>query len=202
VDEVNRAQPKTQSVFLEAMEEKNITLANTIHTLPVPFFLIATQNPIEYDGTYPLPEAQQDRFLMKLNMTYLSVDDEKALMMRKRPSQTCKIMGRQEVAAAQHYAKYSVTADEGVVDHIVSIVSETRRRREALIGASTRCSLQYLQAAKAKAMLEGRDEVSPKDVTDLAHPILRHRIVMNQDCKSFGYSPDDLIDDILRKNKK
>jgi len=200
VDEINRALPKTQSAFLEAMAEKNATLGGRPHSLPEPFMVVATQNPVEYEGTYNLPEAQQDRFLLKTHMTYLAPDDEKAaIRMASAKKQVKKLFTPGEVIELQRKVREEVEAGEDVVDYIVALVGATRARKEVLVGASTRAAILFTQATKAKAFLEGRTEASVDDARALAHPVLRHRLLMNPDSKNFGYTSDDLIEDLLRK---
>ncbi|MFH0862574.1 MAG: MoxR family ATPase [Candidatus Altiarchaeota archaeon] len=202
VDEINRAQPKTQSAFLEAMAEETVTSYGRSYRLPEPFMVLATQNPVEYDGTYRLPEAQQDRFLLKSHMTYLEGEDEKsaikASMSRRKVKRLCT---SQDVIAMQRHAAETVSVEDRTMDYIISLVSATRHRNEVMVGASTRAAVLYTQAAKARAYMAGRTEACSDDVKALAHPVLRHRLLMNPDAKNFGYTSDDLIDDILRKTK-
>ena len=201
IDEINRAQPKTQSALLEAMAEGSVTVQGSTLHLPEPFMVLATQNPIECEGTYPLPEAQEDRFLMKVRMRYLSRDEEKAVL--KLPAAPARgvVLSRECLIDLKAKAA-STRAPDAVQDRIIDIVSATRHRREVLSGASTRSSVLYLRAVKARAHLRGGDEAEAEDVDELAHPVLRHRLVMNPDARNFGYTSDDLIDDILRKLKR
>jgi len=203
IDEINRAQPKTQSAFLEAMAEGAVTVGGATHRLPEPFLVIATQNPIDHEGTHPLPEAQEDRFLIKSYMTYLSHQDERQVIKsNSRGGQLKRILTPNEVMAIRQHIRDDVLIGDDIIDYIIALAAESRSRREVLAGASTRATVLYTQAAKAKAYLTGRSRVSPEDIVELAHPILRHRIVMNQDSRNFGYTADDLIDDILRKVKR
>jgi MoxR-like ATPase len=200
VDEINRAQPKTQSAFLEAMSEETVTSGCRTHRLPQPFCVIATQNPVEYEGTYRLPEAQEDRFLMKSLMGYLAPHDEReAIGSSMRKEQVESIMKPGDVLALQRHVREDIAAGEDVIDCVISLVGATRGRCEVMVGASTRAAILYARAAKARACLEGRREATVEDVVELAHPILRHRLVMNPDSRNFGYTSDDLIDDLLRK---
>ena len=198
LDEINRAQPKTQSALLEAMAEGSVTVQGSTLRLPEPFMVLATQNPIECEGTYPLPEAQEDRFLMKVRMRYLSRDEEKAVLKLPAAPARGAVLSRECLIDLKAKAA-STRAPDTVHDRIIDIVSATRHRREVLSGASTRSTVLYLRAVKARAHLRGRDEAEAEDVDELAHPVLRHRLVMNPDARNFGYTSDDLIDDILRK---
>lgn len=198
IDEINRAQPKTQSALLEAMAEGSVTVQGSTHRLPEPFMVLATENPIEYEGTYPLPEAQEDRFLMKTRMGYLSPEEEKEVLKMQSSAAGGPLLSRERLIGLKAEAA-SVRVPDAVADRIVDLVCATRRRREVLSGASTRSSVLYLRAVKARARLEGRDEASAEDVDLLARPVLRHRLVMNPDARNFGYTSDDLIDDVLRK---
>jgi MoxR-like ATPase len=202
VDEINRAQPKTQSALLEAMAEKTVTLGGHTYRLPEPFTIVATQNPIDYEGTYRLPEAQHDRFLMKTYMSYLSPQDEKtAIKLANAKPQPNKLFSPTEVLHIQKRIIEDVEADDAVVDYIIALVGATRARKEVSVGASTRAAILLMKAVKARAFLLGRDKATTGDVKALAHPVLRHRLVMNPDARNFGYTSDDLIDDILRKMK-
>jgi MoxR-like ATPase len=199
VDEINRAQPKTQAAFLEAMGEGQVTVAGRTCRLPMPFMLVATQNPVESDGTYNLPEAQEDRFLLKSRMTYLSRQDEKrAILSSDSAPPMARILGREDILFARERIRQSVSVGDPVLDYIVSLVAATRHRKEALVGASTRAAVLFAAAAKSRAFLSGRFEVSVEDVWALAHPLMRHRLIMNADARNFGYTSDDLIHDILR----
>ncbi len=197
IDEINRAQPKTQSALLEAMAEGSVTVQGSARRLPEPFMVLATQNPIECEGTYPLPEAQEDRFLMKTRMGYLSRDEEKEVL-RMQSAARGPVLPRERLIRLKAEAA-SVLVPDAVEDRIVDLVSATRRRREVLSGASTRASVLYIRAVKARARIQGRGEASAEDVDLLARPVLRHRLVMNPDARNFGYTSDDLIDDVLRK---
>ncbi|MFH1055194.1 MAG: AAA family ATPase [Candidatus Altiarchaeota archaeon] len=200
VDEINRAQPKTQSAFLEAMSERSVTVAGQTHILPEPFFVIATQNPIECEGTYPLPEAQQDRFLLKSHMTYLTPDDEREAIKSSVSSvKVSKLFTPAEVLAIQERIKSEIDVPDGVIDSIIALAAASRARKEVVAGASTRATVLYTKAVKTRAFLMGGRQATTQDVVELAHPILRHRLVMNQDSKNFGFSADHLIDDLIRK---
>jgi len=200
VDEINRAQPKTQSAFLEAMAERSVTCLGQTYRLPEPFMVVATQNPVECDGTHRLPEAQLDRFLLKARMTYLGCEEEKsAVRTALNKPKAERIFSSQEVVSLQRQVADEVRLEERIMDYIVALVSGTRHRREVMVGASTRAAVLFTQAAKASAYLHERTFVDDEDVRALAHPVLRHRLLMNPDASNFGYTSDDLIDDLLRK---
>ncbi|MBU0761737.1 MAG: MoxR family ATPase [Candidatus Altiarchaeota archaeon] len=202
IDEVNRAPHRIQSAFLEAMGESAVSITGETHTLPRPFFLIATQNPIEYVGTYKLPEAQRDRFMMKTKLTYMRRADEKKLLNSKinieplTPALSCP-----ELLSIQKKIREEVSIPAEVIEQILDILQATRTRKEVVIGASTRAGISYVNAVKSRAFLEGRCKACEEDVFELAHPILRHRIAMNQDSTAFGFTEDDLLNDILRRFK-
>jgi MoxR-like ATPase len=198
-DEINRTPPKTQSAMLEAMQEGAVTVDGTAHPLPDPFIVIATQNPIEYEGTYPLPEAQLDRFLMKIDVGYPSEDDEVALLGLAR-------LGVRDIAvddlppitdAARirslraDVAATTVTPD--VARYVALIVRATRSLPAVELGASPRAGVHLIAAAKAAARLDGRDFVAPDDVTDLAPDVLRHRIILRPEAELDRYRPADAI---------
>ncbi len=204
-DEINRTPPKTQSALLEAMEEGQITIDGENYTLPEPFMVCATQNPVEYEGTYPLPEAQLDRFMMKLIVPYPLRGEEETLLrdasagMRVRHADGARLTPvvsvadilecRREVAA--------VRFDDRLFAYILDIVEATRRAHQLLLGASPRASLSLLTAAKTQALLSGRDYCIPEDIHDLAHPVLRHRLMLTADAEMEGLTPDALMTQIL-----
>ena len=197
-DEVNRAPAKTQSALLEAMEEKQVTLEGDARPLPDPFLVLATQNPVEYEGTYPLPEAELDRFLFKAIMRYPEAAEEHAILRahdRGQPLAEVGALARLHAAAlAEARAEVDrVTVEDSVVDYVVRIVAETRKSPDLLLGASPRAGVHLLRAAKAAAALDGRDFVTPDDVKSLVAPTLRHRVVLKAEAEIEGLDADAVL---------
>ncbi len=181
-DEINRASPKTQSALLEAMEEQQVTVDGHTHRLPQPFMVIATQNPVEMEGTYPLPEAQRDRFLMQIGLGYPDRDAEMAMLDRHEASDPLDELGPVTDAATVRRLRATtrtVFASEPVKRYVVDIVAGTRREALLRLGASPRASVHLLQAAKALSLLKGRDHVLPDDVQALAPAVLGHRVLLS-----------------------
>ena len=198
VDEINRAQPKTQSALLEAMAEKSVTLLGVTYQLPQPFIVIATQNPVEQEGTFQLTEAQADRFMFKSVLKYLPVEEEMLIIKSKSSKEKIKkIFNPPEVMIIREEIKNSVTVSDSILEYILKIVDGTRKRREVQAGGSPRASISFMESAKAKAFFEGRDYVTVKDIRELAFPILRHRIILNPDSRDFGITTDDIISKVL-----
>ncbi|HBX68227.1 MAG TPA: magnesium chelatase [Chloroflexi bacterium] len=184
-DEINRASPKTQSALLEAMQEQQVTLEGETMPLPQPFIVMATQNPIEYEGTFPLPEAQLDRFLIKLSVGYPSLAEEQEILRRRRVRKQDAFAWQQITQAAELMAMRQ-TLEEVFVDpdmerYIAELVHETRRDQRTLVGASPRGSLALLKLARAQAALAGRAFVLPDDIKDFIHPALSHRLILKPD---------------------
>ena len=181
VDEINRASPKTQSGLLECMQERRVTVDVHTHELARPFLVLATQNPVEYEGTYPLPEAQVDRFMMRLSMGYPSARGEaEMLAQHERGDRTAELQpvaSAADVLMTQQTAE-RVLASEALRRYVVSLLQHTRDDERTELGASPRSGLMLLRAAKARALLAGRDHALPDDVQALAHPVLEHRIVL------------------------
>jgi MoxR-like ATPase len=181
VDEINRASPKTQSGLLECMQERRVTVDVNTHELARPFLVLATQNPIEYEGTYPLPEAQVDRFMIRISLGYPSPDAEAGMLADHetgdRVLSLSSVVTAAEVLAAQD-AAMRVTATEPLRDYVVRLLWRTREDPRVDLGASPRAGLMLLRAAKARAMMHGRDHALPDDVQSLAEPVLAHRIVL------------------------
>ncbi len=200
-DEINRAPPKTQSALLEAMQEFQVTLEGETHKLPRPFMVIATQNPIEYEGTYPLPEAQIDRFLMRLSIGYPSQKGEAEILRRRRNRKTDDIqiscVSSPETVKAMQAAIENVHVDDDIETYIVSVVQETRKHGQVEVGASPRGSLALMKLAQAKAALAGRDFVLPDDVKSVAVPALAHRLILKPDPWIKGIKPKVIIDKVL-----
>ena len=204
-DEINRTPPKTQSALLEVMEERAITIDGQTYKLNEPFFVMATQNPLEYEGTYPLPEALTDRFMMKITISYPGVAAEKQMLAMYHqginPAQTISpICGTSDIASAKQEIQ-NVAVEEGIFNYIVSIVETTRRVSAVQFGSSPRGSVALLMAAKAYAALQGRDFVIPDDVHFLATPILRHRIMLKPEAEIEGVTTDEVIENILTQVK-
>lgn len=199
-DEINRATPKTQSALLEAMEERQVTVDAVTRELPAPFIVLATQNPVEFAGTFPLPEAQLDRFLMKVNLGYLTVDKEVAMLDRfQRGSplgELTPVVSGGEVVQLQHEVQ-EVWVEPALKEYIVRLVQRTRSHVDLSLGASARGALGLFRAAQAKAALEGRDFVTPDDVKDLALPVLGHRLILKPNAELRGLSAMRLIEQIL-----
>lgn len=206
-DEINRAPAKTQSALLEAMQELQVTIEGHSFELPPPFLTLATQNPVEQEGTYPLPEAQLDRFLLKILIGYPSRVDEKRMVAAISQgrmasdfdlSQLRRVVGPQEIVAMQ-LGTALVTVDDAVIDYAVRIVAATRDWAGIALGAGPRGSLALVRAARAQAVLSGRDFVTPDDVREVAKPALRHRIALAPELQIEGQSPDDVLHALLAK---
>jgi MoxR-like ATPase len=181
-DEINRASPKTQSALLEAMQEEQVTLEGETLRLPEPFLVIATQNPIEYEGTFPLPEAQLDRFMLKLSVGYPDLAEEKEILNRRHTRRQEDVKLSSVTSAAElmnmRAAVETVHVDPDLEEYIARIVHATRKERRVAVGASPRGSLAFLKMARAHAALEGRDYILPDDIKRFAQPILAHRIIL------------------------
>ena len=200
-DEINRATPKTQAALLEAMEEKQVTAAGETYRLPEPFFLLATQNPIDQEGTYALPEAQSDRFLLKILVDYPSLDEEIEVVDRytSRLDRTIPVetvLSREELREAQKLTR-EVPIAEDIRDRAVELVRETRTADHIEYGASPRASMALVVTGKARALLEGRAYVSEADIEAMAKPVLRHRIIVDFRAEREGMTPDDAVDELL-----
>ncbi|MCP8617840.1 AAA family ATPase [Salirhabdus salicampi] len=199
-DEINRTSPKTQSALLEGMEESNITVDGTPVPLKKPFFVMATQNPIEYEGTYPLPEAQLDRFLLKLNMGYPTPHEEMEMLNRisnNHPVDTVEaVMTKEELVQLQEEVAEIYISPE-VQRYIVNIVNGTRRHEKVYLGASPRGSIALMKAAKAYALLHDRDYVIPDDVKYLAPFVLAHRIILTSEGKFEAKGEKAIINEVI-----
>lgn len=204
-DEINRATPKTQAALLEAMQEKQVTVGNKTYDLDKPFFVLATQNPIEQEGTYPLPEAQTDRFLLKILVDYPDEESERAIVEQytsaKDIPEVKKIIGKNSLIALQDLTK-QVPVSNDIKNRVVKIVNETRKKEGIIeFGASPRASIGLILAAKARAILNGRSHVSNEDINKVAFPVLRHRIILTFDSERKGMTTDDAIKKIIEKVK-
>jgi MoxR-like ATPase len=200
-DEINRASPKTQSALLEAMQERQVTVGNKTYPLERPFFILATQNPIEMEGTFPLPEAQLDRFLFKIFMEYPSRDEELEILNRYsgnvEPSVET-VVSKEEVIALQKLCRDIPVADD-LKEAAVNLVLTTRKWEGVQYGASPRASIGLIVSAKARAFLQGRNYVSKEDLHVMAYPVLRHRLILNFEAERKGLTRDQVVTDILRQ---
>jgi MoxR-like ATPase len=204
-DEINRAPAKTQSALLEAMEEHQVTLEGERLPLPEPFFVVATQNPVEYEGTYPLPEAQLDRFLFKLFVTYPGAEAELDVLRRYdrgfdaralQAAGVTSVATPEDILSARNQTT-EVTVDESLLSYITAIVEATRVSRDLVLGASPRASIALLLASKTLAALRRRTFVTPDDVKALAHPVLRHRLITRAEAELEGIDADRVVDEVL-----
>ncbi|MFC4553002.1 MULTISPECIES: AAA family ATPase [Halorussus] len=200
-DEINRATPKTQSALLEAMEEGQVTAGNETYDLPEPFFVLATQNPIDQEGTYPLPEAQADRFLLKILLDYPSADAEREIVDRYTRDVDATVPVEKQVSAGElrrmQRLAHKVPMADDVRDLAVGLVRDTRTADDLEYGASPRASMALVRAAKARALIEGRTHVSADDVAAMAPPVLRHRVVVDFRAEREGTTPDDVVAALL-----
>jgi len=202
-DEINRTPPKTQAALLEAMQEAQVSVDGVARRLPDPFLVVATENPIEYEGTYPLPEAQLDRFLMKLDVGYPSAPDEEA-MLRLRHSgvvpttldDVVAVGGIAQLQAARAQVD-AVTASDAVIGYVAAVVRRTREVPSVALGASPRAAVHLLAAAKAVACMWGRNYVVPDDVVNIAGPVLRHRLLLTPEAELDRFRPDDALRTVL-----
>jgi MoxR-like ATPase len=200
-DEINRATPRTQSALLECMGEGQVTVDGVTHTLNRPFLVLATQNPIEYEGTFPLPEAQLDRFLLKVSVGYPSPADEGQILLnlrREHPITTIEQVVDGALLLALHRQVWDVHVDDTVRDYIVQLIQATRAHGDLALGASPRGSLALFKTAQALAALRGRDYVIPDDVKELAVPTLVHRLIVRPESALRGYTADRILNDMLR----
>jgi len=200
VDEINRATPRTQSALLEAMQEQQVTVDGITYPLPRPFLVLATENPIEYEGTFPLPEAQLDRFLMRLTMGYPSPADEKLLlihMQHEHPINSLHSVEDGTSLADLQRQVWEVHVDETLHDYIVKLSTATRHHTELSLGASPRASLALFRAAQAYAAIQGRDHVIPDDIQYLAPAVLTHRLVLSADAELRGRGAASILQEVL-----
>lgn len=199
-DEINRATPKTQSALLEAMEELQVTVDGVTHHLEHPFVVIATQNPIEYEGTFPLPEAQLDRFLMRISLGYPDFEEELAVIEQQEQEHPIDsleaVANPKDVIGLQQAAK-DVYVDRAVREYIVNLTEATRNHRDVALGASPRASLGLFRAARAMALVLDRDYVIPDDIKMLAAPVTAHRIILSPSARMRGVRSTDLVSDLL-----
>lgn len=203
MDEINRATPKTQSALLEAMQEKQVTVGNQVFKMDSPFFVLATQNPIEQEGTYPLPEAQSDRFLFKIKTKYPQHHEEMEIVNRfteeERSPEVLKplINGKTLIGMQQMVRQVPVAND--IKQYVVDLIQKTRKHKELIeYGASPRASIGLLMAGKAKALMEGRSFVTKEDINEMSLPVLRHRIILNFEAERNNFNEDDVIKYLLK----
>ncbi|MBN1976752.1 MAG: MoxR family ATPase [Anaerolineae bacterium] len=201
-DEINRATPKTQAALLEVMEERQATVDGVTHVLPKPFMVLATQNPIEYEGTFPLPEAQLDRFLLRIRLGYPNMDDEMSVLDRQQfhhPIEDLEpVVTVEEVLQAQELIK-NVYVSPAVKRYIVEIVEQTRRHPDVYLGASPRGSLTLYRAGQARAAMDGRDYMLPDDVKALAVAALGHRVIVGPRARLQNLTSENILEDILEE---
>ncbi|MEP6926447.1 MAG: MoxR family ATPase [Ginsengibacter sp.] len=203
IDEINRAPAKTQAALFEVMEERQITIDGSTHIMDFPFLVLATQNPIEQEGTYRLPEAQLDRFLFKINVKYPSLEEEINILLNQQAltqnallEDVNKILSTDQIREYR-YTIHQVLIDPKLVEFIAKIVNATRNNPSLFLGASPRASLAILRASKANAAIKGRDFVKPEDILEMAAPVMRHRIILTPEKEMEGITPDELIQNII-----
>jgi MoxR-like ATPase len=202
-DEINRTPPKTQAALLEAMAEGQVSIDGQTYRLPNPFVVLATDNPIEYEGTYPLPEAQLDRFAIRLELRYLSESDEVSMLRRRLNRGSAEPTVHQVVDAhdlvAMRESVEQVTVHDDVLNYVVSLAAATRHHPQVAVGASPRAELDLVQLARARALLQGRDYVIPEDVKALATPAMAHRITLRPEMWVRKIQGSDVIEELLRR---
>jgi MoxR-like ATPase len=202
-DEINRTPPKTQAALLEAMAERQVSIDGATHRLPQPFIVLATDNPIEYEGTYPLPEAQLDRFAVRLELRYLSERDEASMLRRRLDRGSAEAIVNQIVDAhdllAMRESVEQVSVHEDVLHYVVSLAAASRHHPQVAVGASPRAELDLVQLARARALLLGRDYVIPEDIKALAVPAVAHRITLRPEMWVRKIQGSDVVEDLLRR---
>lgn len=205
IDEINRAPAKTQAALFEVMEEKQVTVDGNTFKMDLPFFVIATQNPIEQEGTYRLPEAQLDRFLFRVKISYPKLEEEKMILHKfkndlfgKQKNDITPVLTAQDIIDMQNITE-SIYIKDSLVDYIAEVVHETRNNGSLYLGASPRASLAILNASKAIAAISGRDFVTPEDIRKVTFPVLNHRILLTPEKEMEGIEVEDVINEILEK---
>lgn len=204
IDEINRAPAKTQAALFEVMEERQVSVDGTTHEMRSPFIILATQNPVEQEGTYRLPEAQLDRFIFKIDVQYPTLQEEIGILNSQHGRTQAQLLYEvQKIISPMdinHFRSViqSVIIEPRLVEFIAKIVNETRNNPALYLGASPRASLAILRASKASAAIKGRDFVTPEDIKEMAPPVLRHRIILTPEKEMEGLTADDLIDNILK----
>ncbi|MGD9571536.1 MAG: AAA family ATPase [Thermoleophilia bacterium] len=200
VDEINRASPKTQSALLESMEEGQVTVDGETRPLPVPFMIVATQNPVEYEGTFPLPEAQLDRFAVQVAIGYPAASDEAAMLLdlaARDPLDAVEAVTTAQGIAAVRGVTERVHADPALAAYVVELAAATRRDPRTQLGASPRAGLALLRAAKARAVIEGRGHALPEDVRGLIRSVIPHRLILTPDARARGTVAEEIVADAL-----
>jgi MoxR-like ATPase len=205
IDEINRAPAKTQAALFEVMEERQVTVDGKTYQMGYPFFVLATQNPIEQEGTYKLPEAQLDRFLFKINIHYPTLENEKAILRRfksdfqqKKTEEVQAVLREDELKTCRALVEQIHIKDE-LLDYIAAIVHSTRNNGDLYLGASPRASLAIMKSSKAVAAMNGRDFVIPEDIQFVAYHVLNHRVILTPEREMEGYASRDIINDIVKK---
>ena len=204
IDEINRAPAKTQAALFEVMEERQVTVDGVTHEMRFPFIILATQNPVEQEGTYRLPEAQLDRFIFKIDVQYPSLQEEIGILNNQHGSTQKELLNQVNtilsVAEIHEFRNIiqSIMVEPRLIEFIAKIVVETRNNPALYLGASPRASLAILRASKANAAIKGRDFVTPEDIVEMAVPVLRHRIILTPEKEMEGVTEDDLIESILK----
>lgn len=205
VDEINRAPAKTQSALFEVMEERQVTIDGQTYAMDEPFIVLATQNPVEQEGTYRLPEAQLDRFLFKIEVKYPSLEEEIAIITQQHQQKTTDqlayidpILSKEDIISLRHTVK-GLHVEPKILEFVAKIIHETRNNKSLFLGGSPRASLAIVNAAKALAAIKGRDFVTPEDIIWVTPAVLRHRIMLTPDKEMEGVSPDDVIKQIVQK---
>jgi MoxR-like ATPase len=205
VDEINRAPAKTQSALFEVMEERQVTIDGQTYLMDEPFIVLATQNPIEQEGTYRLPEAQLDRFLFKIEVKYPSLEEEIAIITQQHQQKTTEqlahinpILSKEDIISLRHTVR-GLHVEPKILEFVAKIIHETRNNKSLFLGGSPRASLAIVNAAKALAAIRGRDFVTPEDIIWVTPAVLRHRIMLTPDKEMEGVSPDDVVKQIIQK---
>jgi MoxR-like ATPase len=204
IDEINRAPAKTQSALFEVMEERQVTVDCTTYPMDLPFMVLATQNPIEQEGTYRLPEAQLDRFIFKIEVNYPTLTEEIDILKTQHLANPLEITATvPKVLSPNDIAHYrslvrQVSAEDKLIEYIARLVNETRNNSSLYLGASPRASLAVLKASKALAAMRGRDFITPEDIIEITPHVLRHRIILTPEKEMEGITPDELIDKIIK----
>lgn len=206
IDEINRAPAKTQAALFEVMEERQVSVDGTTHKMETPYIVLATQNPIEQEGTYRLPEAQLDRFLFKIEIGYPSLEDETEILTRHAARKGGQLDEISKVLNAEDIAAYrstltDIVVDEKLLKYIAEIVTQTRHDHAIYLGASPRASLALLNGARAFAAIQGRDFVTPEDIKFLASPVLTHRIILTPEKEMEGVSAEEVINQLVAKTE-
>lgn len=205
IDEINRAPAKTQAALFEVMEERQVTVDGTTHPMKKPYMVLATQNPIEHEGTYRLPEAQLDRFLFKIIVNYPNLDEEVSIIAKQHAragaqatEEVSPVLNAKDISAIKAFTQ-QVHVEDNLIRYIAQIVQETRNNPMLFLGASPRASVAILTGSKAFALIQGRDFVSPEDIKQTALPVLRHRVILSPEKEMEGISPDVIVQQLIDK---